>query len=292
MKKAYFTISFLICVINFLACKQKAETAKIAHPIIKDKNVVIDYTDTHNGDTTLLFVHGWCLNKSYWDNQVAYFKNRYRVVAIDLPGFGKSGKNRDGWNTAAFGADVDSVISQLKLRNVILIGHSMAGDIVLQAAKHQPQAVIGLVGVDNFKGVATGARFTKADTVKYKQAIDSMRHEFRKFAADYFNQQLFYKTTSQAIRQRVLNDMMHTDPKIGTDCMELDNFDEAKELKAVGKKLCLINSDYTPTDTTGLHKNNIPFQVWYVHAVGHFPMVEKPADFNRDLADAIKHLHS
>jgi pimeloyl-ACP methyl ester carboxylesterase len=36
----------------------------------------------------LLFVHGWCINKSYWESQMKYFRDKYTVVAMDLPGHG------------------------------------------------------------------------------------------------------------------------------------------------------------------------------------------------------------
>src|SRR5436190_4673995 len=128
--------AFLFCC---CACKQpKPNNTGTADPVIKNGNVKIAYTDTHTGDTTLLFVHGWCINKSYWLSQVSYFKNRYRVVTMDLPGFGESGKNRNTWNTATFGQDVTAVIKQLGLKNVILVGHSMAGDIIVQAANNAP----------------------------------------------------------------------------------------------------------------------------------------------------------
>ena len=47
-----------------------------------------------DGKFTLLFVHGWCIDQSYWSNQVAAFNSNYKIVTIDLPGFGKSGTNR------------------------------------------------------------------------------------------------------------------------------------------------------------------------------------------------------
>jgi pimeloyl-ACP methyl ester carboxylesterase len=80
---------------------------------IANHGVRIAYTDTRKGDTALLFVHGWCLNRSYWADQVSYFRDRYRVIAIDLPGFGESGRNRTEWTTTAFAADIDTVIAQL-----------------------------------------------------------------------------------------------------------------------------------------------------------------------------------
>lgn len=247
-------------------------------------NVRIDYTDTGTGDTTLLFVHGWCINKTYWEKQVAYFGKRYRVVTIDLPGFGKSGKNRKVWDTATYGRDIKNVIEQLKLKNVVLVGHSMAGDIILQGAVDAPENVLALVGVDNFKSVGVASKDSVKDKKDYDEAMTAMKKNFKAVAFDWFNKQLFYKTTGKAIRERILNDVAHSDSAIAIAALTWDtNFSESKELLKLKKKLYLINSDYMPTDTTGLVKKNIPYMLLEVHDTGHFPMIEKPDDFNRQL---------
>ena len=159
MKFTFVALLFIIIAVQ-ISCSQKSSNQ---YKKISDQGVNIAYTDTGKGDTTLLLVHGWCLNRSYWANQVSYFSKKYRVVTIDLPGFGQSGKNRTVWTPETYGRDVDSVIAQLNLKNVILVGHSMAGDIVLQAAVNAPDKVIGLVGVDNFKGVNSAVP-TKKDS--------------------------------------------------------------------------------------------------------------------------------
>jgi pimeloyl-ACP methyl ester carboxylesterase len=259
--------------------------AKIA---VHNDGVNIAYTDTGRNDTTLLFVHGWCINKSYWANQAAYFGKRYRVVAIDLPGFGQSGKNRNQWNTLAFSRDIDSVIRQLKLKKVILVGHSMSGDVVLQAAVDNPKQVIGLVVVDIFKNVGKDEVQTEQAKKEYAAAIDSLKHHFKKIAFDYFNQALFYSTTTAAVKKRVLNDVTHVDTVIAAACMEPnDDFNEVTKLKAAKTKLYLINSDVEPTDTTHLAANKIPYKLLYIHATGHFPMIEKPQQFNMLLDNVI-----
>ncbi|MDB4902372.1 MAG: Pimeloyl-ACP methyl ester carboxylesterase [Mucilaginibacter sp.] len=274
--KPFILSAFCIFIFIESSCTNIHKDAK---PLkITDKGVNIAYTDNGKGDTTLLFVHGWCINKTYWTNQVKYFGDKYRVVTVDLPGFGESGKNRNEWTTEAFGRDIDSVMVQLNLKNVILVGHSMAGDIILQAAVNAPEGVIGLVGVDNFKNL--GHVQTTQDKADYNHAIDSLKHHFRQITFEYFNQSLFYKTTTGQIRKRVLNDVANADTVIAAACMEENDFDEIKQLSAIKKKLYLINSDYTKTDTTGFKVNHIPYQVFIIHATGHFPMIEKPQEFN------------
>jgi pimeloyl-ACP methyl ester carboxylesterase len=282
MKSITVTALFILAIVQF-SYSQKPAGASIK---ITDHGVNIAYTDNGKGDTTLLFVHGWCINKSYWENQVIYFSKKYRVVTIDLPGFGQSGKNRNIWNTETYGRDVDSVMTQLNLKNVILIGHSMGGDIVLQAAVNAPARVIALVGVDNFKG-AGGSKPTKRDSADYNQAIDQLKHHFKQVAFQYVNQDLFSKTTSDSIKKRVLNDVAKADSSIAAACMEMNDFNEIKQLQAVKKKLYLINSDVKLTNGTGLRANRIACEIKFIHGTGHFPMIERPAEFNKALEEII-----
>jgi pimeloyl-ACP methyl ester carboxylesterase len=279
---------FYIIAIGILFSCNNTENTKQEEPLhktVSNNGVNISYTDTGKGDTTLLFVHGWCINKTYWQLQVDAFSNQYRVVTMDLPGFGMSGKNREVWSTEAYGNDVDSVIAQLGLKNVIVIGHSMAGDIVLQAAVNTPGNIIGLVGVDNFKG--TGLPQSKEDSANYKQAIEQLKHNFKAVATQYFNEALFSKTTADTIKKRILADVYRADTVVAVKCMEEEGFNEVQKLIEAKKTLYLINSDVTPTDTTGLKANNIPYKVLYVHGTGHYPMIESPAEFNMRLQEVL-----
>jgi pimeloyl-ACP methyl ester carboxylesterase len=249
---------------------------------IHNNGVNIAFTDTGTNDTTLLFVHGWAINKSYWSNQVTYFGKHYRVVTIDLPGFGKSGKNRDKWGTPEYASDVDSVIKQLDLKKVILVGHSMAGDIVLQAAIDNPGKVIGIVGVDNLKNVG------KTEGPKAKEemaaAISQMRQNFMSVASQWFNMQLFSATTSPAIRKRVLDDVAQNDTTIAVNAIaQGQGFDELVKLAEANKTLYLINSDVTPTDTSYITAQKLHARVYYTKGTGHFAMIESPDEFNKDL---------
>ena len=294
MKPLFYLLTGIVLSGMLLSCnnpsKNSGANAKIA---VHNNGVNIAYADTGKNDTTLLFVHGWCINKSYWADQVAYFGKKYRVVAIDLPGFGESGKNRNQWNTMAFSHDVDSVIKQLDLKKVILVGHSMSGDITLQAAVDNPQKIIGLVVVDIFKNVGKVHVQSEQEKIQYAKDIDSLKRYFKKVTFAYFNEELFYKTTSAAVKKRVLHDVATGDSTIAAACMEqMGDFNEIEKLKAAKTKLYLINSDIKPTDTTNLVANKIPFKLLYIHATGHFPMIEKPREFNALLDKVITDIKS
>ena len=278
----FYSTLLLLTISNSVEAKKRKE--------VKNQGVHIEYTDTGKGKQTLLFVHGWCINKTYWDSQVAFFKNKYRVITMDLAGYGGSGKNRTVWGTDAFASDVNAVINQLHLKNVILIGHSMAGDIIAEAAALNPKPVIALIGVDNFKNTGIVNRDSVKSKKEFIAAIKQMKVNFKSVAYPYIKLQLFYKTTPDNVRRRVLYDVDHADTLIAVASMEHGDLDEVRALKKAGKPLFMVNSDVHPTDTTGLHAQHISAHVYYVHATGHYPMIEKPKEFNEALAKALTHI--
>ena len=296
MKTLFHLLVIFLLSGAILSCNQpekkseadKTDTKGIEKPVaISNNGVNIAYTDTGRSDTTILFIHGWAINKGYWANQVSYFGKKYRVVTMDLPGFGQSGKNRDKWDTKTYGSDVNAVISTLDLKNVILVGHSMSGDIALQAAAENPDRILGLVGIDNFKSV--GEPINPSAEKEYAAAIAEMKRNFKKIAYQYFEQSLFSKTTSADTKKRILNDVAQTDSAIAIASMEQQDltFDEVGKLKQAGKKLYLINSDVKPTITKYMAAKNIPFQVYYTKGTGHYAMIENPEEFNVLLDKAI-----
>src|SRR6185295_7436006 len=108
---------FACCLFSILSC---VSTSEKKHVAIKNGDVSIAYTMSGNGDTSIVFVHGWGISKEYWKQQQDALSSDYTVVALDLGGHGQSGHNRENWTIEEFAKDVGAVIDRLKLNNVIL----------------------------------------------------------------------------------------------------------------------------------------------------------------------------
>jgi pimeloyl-ACP methyl ester carboxylesterase len=153
---------FFMCfsiVLLLLGCGKKEEepvdvVEKEAEPTITVDNAIsadgvsIAYEVRGEGEPALVFIHGWCCDRSYWEEQTPHFAEKYKVVAIDLAGHGESGLDRKEWTMKAFGEDVVAVVNKLNLEQAILVGHSMGGFVILEASSLMPKRVIGLVGAD------------------------------------------------------------------------------------------------------------------------------------------------
>ena len=242
------------------------------------------------GDVALIFVHGWGINHSYWEHQHEYFCPEYRVISVDLPGFGDSGKNRDEWTIEQYGKDIVEVIDQQELRNIVLIGHSMAGDVILEAAR-QRILVTALIGVDNFKDV--GMPIDSATQAEIDGFLGMLKANYKEVAASYSEGFLFHESTSQEVKDRVIQDIVETDSTVAISSMESLLAYAAKEpsqLSKIEQKLYLINSDATPTYLEGLDATGVDYEVVPIHATGHYPMIEKLEEFNALLKQVLDDL--
>ncbi len=257
---------------------------------IKRDSSIINYQITGNGDTTLLFVHGSYIDQTYWKNQVSYFSPTYTVVTLDLPGHGKSGTERKHWSVQGYSDDVVTIIKELGLKNVILVGHSLGGDINLLTAISFPENIIGFIGIDNFKNAATPL------PPEYQQQAASieqkLKTDFANTNEQYARMALLTKQTPPEISNRVVNDYrnayqpmaIETTPEI-FKLFEI----EKKLLPQLKLKLYLINVDYTPTNEEPLKQYAAGgYEVLHMKGTCHFPMLENPDELNKLLQQTIE----
>jgi len=90
-------------------------------------DIDLHYDDFGSGDPVVL-IHGWPLSGRSWEGQIpALVEAGHRVVAYDRRGFGQSSQPWGGYDYDTFAADLDTLLDQLRLTEVTLIGFSMGG---------------------------------------------------------------------------------------------------------------------------------------------------------------------
>jgi pimeloyl-ACP methyl ester carboxylesterase len=249
----------------------------------------ISYTTKGEGKVTLLFIHGWCINKSYWEAQQDYFSANYNTIALDLPGFGKSTAERESWTIEEYSKDIINFLDHLKLKNVILIGHSMAGEIILETALTDHPAIKGIIGIDTFKMI--DIQFTPKQIEEMNGFMKQLEKDFNTMAPSYVDLMLVTPETDPAVTKRLKTDFASTNPQVGF--LSIGSYinytrTEAAKLQNLDYKLHLLNSDGVPTNIPGLEKNcKSSFELFDVKATSHYPMIENPDGFNKQLQKII-----
>ncbi len=259
---------------------------------LRDGQVTLNYIQQGRGDVTLLFLHGWCINSHYWTDQIVHFSKSYTVYAVDLPGFGKSVAAREQWTIEEYAKDVTAFIDALGLQNVVIVGHSMSGDIMLETALLNKSKIAGLIGVDNYKFIDVA--FTPEQMEEMGSFFQQLKSDFKTHAPVYSEHMLFHPTTPEEVKVRVKADISGTDPSVGfsslMNMMEYAAGVPAK-LEDLDLKLYLINSDASPTNESGLTKHcKAGYEVLSIGATGHYPMNEKPGEFNKLLQGILTQL--
>lgn len=99
--------------------------------IIKINDYDINYIDEGKGDAVLL-LHGWGANYKSFTPLISLLKDKYRVLALDYPGFGESGELSESFSIDDYADIVCSFLIELGIDKVILVGHSYGGRIIIK----------------------------------------------------------------------------------------------------------------------------------------------------------------
>ena len=149
--------------------------------------VKIFYEVIGEGDVTLVFIGGWSVatGRKCWEYQLS-LATKYRLVLIDLPGHGKSRKDRERYTMELYGQDVRKVIEKLDLNNLILIGWSMGGAVILEAELLLSDKTLGLIPVDSLIPFSTSS-YIKQEEGYITNYTKPIRENFQLFFTNFYN---------------------------------------------------------------------------------------------------------
>jgi pimeloyl-ACP methyl ester carboxylesterase len=151
MARALTTLAGLLTLALMLGCARTRGVAfaQLQYPLatktVKVGTAEIAYTDVGKGEHTLVLIHGLGSYLPAWNENIEALAAEYRVIAIDLPGYGKSSKAGWSYSMEFFAKAVRGVVRQLGIERPTLVGHSMGGQIAMTYALLWPHDVQALV---------------------------------------------------------------------------------------------------------------------------------------------------
>ena len=108
------------------------------------KNIKLNYIDYGTDEKgTILLLHGWGQNIEMMKSLGDAYANEYRILIMDLPGFGDSTEPDYAWDVPDYVDMVRTFLEELKIKDVIIMGHSYGGKIgLLYASQYEVKKLI------------------------------------------------------------------------------------------------------------------------------------------------------
>jgi len=285
---ALYTVRLVICfVVLFLIFSAVRAEAEWPHVVSSKDGTPISYEVCGAGEPTLVFVHGWSCDARYWRAQLSHFSKNHRVVSLDLAGHGHSGATRSKYTMLAFGEDVQAVTEAISSRTLILIGHSMGGSVIAEAARLMPKSVIGLIGIDTLEDIEYPLTREELD-----QMMVPLKKDFST-GSRQFVEQMIRPGTDPLIRKWILSDMSAAPPAVALSAMnEMMSQYFAGELAKIFDEIKIpvvtINGDLWPINYEANRRHMFSFDAIVLKEADHFLMMNRAEEFNRALESAIK----
>ena len=268
-------------------------------------NPKIAYIDQGSGDQTIILVHGLASNAGFWRYNIPELSKKYRVIAVDLPGYGKSQKGDCPYTLSFYADEIKKLVEELKLKNVVYVGHSMGGQIGLILSMKYPNLLHKLI-------LASPAGFEKFDrgegdwlrSVMTIKGVKSTNEEGirRNLSINFYN---FCDKWEWMVEERVrmrkaadFDEFAYTVVKCVNAMLDEPTYDKLSEVKTptliiYGRYDGLIPNPYLhpgfSSDVYEKGANGIKnSKLVQLDNAGHMIQIEKADEFNQAVLDFLK----
>jgi pimeloyl-ACP methyl ester carboxylesterase len=277
---------FILLLTCFLSCLN-AETT-----MLKGKKIF--YESRGTGATTLLMIHGWACDHTFFEPQLAALSKTHRVIAIDLPGHGQSDAP-PAFSVGEFAQAVEAVRLATKSAKPILIGHSLGAVIAREHARQFPNQAKALVFLD---GAIYQLPPGEADRERWSEGISGMAKRFgpanekqtRERNISVFLSNLYTDETPRELRMSILKKVLSTSAETAQGAMlSMADLKLWREDKLDLPVLALRAGRQQPPGEDIYLKTLFPrIQYKFLPGVSHFLMLEKPDLVNAEILSFLK----
>lgn len=275
--RTFFTTIFLL-----IACvaSVSAETLEIS------KNKLISYSDVGDG-APLILIHAFPTDHSLWDVQQEKLKKYFRVITLDLWGFGKSSPvDGKAVTMYEYANEVKSLMDKLHIKNATIGGESMGGYIALALLEKYPDQVAGLI-LSNTQSIADDAA-TKEK--REATANDVLLHGTSKLIDGFLSKAISSEASTQT--KTFLRRMLQVQPATAMASalrgMSIRH-DTSSLLAGSSKQILIITSDHdeviSPTQSQNMHALAKNSKLVIIKNAGHLSSLEQPDEWNQAVID-------
>lgn len=273
--RPYSSNSPLCLCLLLLLLAGAARGVELESSFAKYGETKVHYQASGKGEEALIFVHGWTCDLSFWRAQVGDFP-AVRVVALDLPGHGRSDKPQVNYTMDYFARSIEAVMRDAGVKRAVLVGHSMGTPVIRQFYRLYPEKTLGLVIVD-------GALRLMLPKEQMGQFIGRLRSDYPSTAPQMVDGMLM-PIRDAKMKGEIRKAMLSTPGHVAISAMEGMSDEKVYEKTPIKIPVLAIlaKSPFWPADTEQFLRTLAPTPEFYMWAdVSHFLMLEKPREFNQ-----------
>ena len=243
------------------------------------QGLAIAYEELGYGKS-IVFVHGACENSLFWNHQ-KILSDRFRILALDLPGHGKSEKLHCPVTVKKYSDIVAEFIAKTCPDKAVIVGHSMGGAVALTNVIEHPENLKGIVLV------ATGAKLGVLPSIR-----EGLRTRFEETVKTIVGPRQFSSKTNLETIRFVTDEILKCKSEMASADYEACNgFDVRQKLQSITVPALIIVGEedrMTPATWSTYMKENIPkSKIGVIRDASHLPMLERPSEFNRYLTEFV-----
>lgn len=247
----------------------------------------IHYVTCGRGDRTIIFIHGWAGNLGVWREQVSALADKAKLIFVDLPGHGKSDKPQTAYTMDHFAEAILAVVKDAGVDKAIFIAHSMGAAVLCRVCHHAPEKVAAVVSVDGLLRRPHGSPEQARALVAPFGTPQYLDHA-RQFISSFFP-----VPGTETLRDRLMPEMLATPQHVMLGAM-LGMFGPDQPdwiLQKVEAPVAVINAPslwWSNGYESYVRSLNPKSDYILMDGVGHFLMLEKPAEFNATLSAMLR----
>jgi pimeloyl-ACP methyl ester carboxylesterase len=234
----------------------------------------LGYDAAGEGDPTLLFLHGWCGDRSFFAPQFDFFSDTHRVVSVDLPGHGASAVPKE-FSIEGFANETAELARELRLGRSVVFGHSIGAMVALALGQQTTGLVEAVALIDPpplskevWKGFAP-------------QLISSFEGSDGPVGRRQFVEQMFLPTDDPTRRAEIIRTMTAVPNDIAIPAVRaIAAFDAMAALRACTVPVLAISSAVPTNDAASLLEANPTITIGQTVGAGHFLQLEVPEQVN------------
>ena len=231
----------------------------------------------------LVLVHGFLGSSKMWEPQINFFKDHFRVITPDLPGFGKSNKAKSHNNIQSIAKLLLDCLDEKKIDKFYLLGHSMGGMIVQEMAKISGNKIIKLICYSTGPRGEMPGRFETVDQSRENLKKNGLEITAKNIAKTWFvkgEEAEYFDICIEAGKQLSIE-------TVDNALVAFKNWDGVETLKNIKNETLIVwgNKDksYNLDQVQTLNKNIPNSSLFIFEGCAHNVHLEKPEEFNRTI---------